>query len=239
MHLMQAEIDPVRLARWSAEQRISDPDRAAHCLVYGTFGAESAPKPFLMKLERADQLGKKSVLAYTELEDTELRALAERNQTLAIESVMPPEAIRTTAVPCRWRPGMKLGFSVRVRPTQRGKWKEEGRQAERDIYLERTGERTGERDGEMSRGELYCRWVAEIMERQGGADPAAETMAMTQFAIRRIRRQRTSGYTLGPDATISGALEVRDPELFSQLLAAGIGRHKGYGYGMVLLQPME
>ena len=52
LHLMQAKIDPVRLARWSAEQKISDPDRAAHCLIYETFGAERAPKPFLMKMEK-------------------------------------------------------------------------------------------------------------------------------------------------------------------------------------------
>ena len=232
LHLMQAKIDPFRLARWSAEQRISDSDRAAHCLVYGTFGAERAPKPFLMKAERTNSLenGENgTVLAYTALEETELRALARRNQNLAIESVMPPEGIRTMKIPDRWRPGTKLRFSVRVRPTQRGKWQE--RQAERDIYLER--------EGEMSRGELYCQWVAEIMERQGGASPDAETLAMTQFTIRRIRRQRTSRYTIGPDATISGGLEVRDSEGFSQLLANGIGRHRGYGYGMVLLQPMS
>jgi CRISPR system Cascade subunit CasE len=231
LHLMQAKIDPVRLARWSAEQKISDPDRAAHCLIYETFGAERAPKPFLMKMEKTNPLENWAVLAYTVLEETELRAIAKRNQKLAIESVMPPEAIRTTTVPDRWRPGTKLRFSVRVRPTQRGKWKEKGRPAERDIYLER--------DEETSRGELYCQWVAEIMERQGGASPAAETLAMNQFTIRRIRRQKTSGYTLGPDATISGALEVRDSERFSELLATGIGRHRAYGYGMMLLQPMN
>ena len=229
LNLMQAKIDPVRLARWSVEQKISDLDRAAHCLVYGTFGAERVPKPFLMKAERTSPLETGTVLAYTELEETELRELAKRNQKLAIESVMPPEGIRTTTIPDRWRPGTKFRFSVRIRPTQRGKWME--RQAERDIYLER--------DGEMTRGELYCQWVAEIIEKQGGAGPEAETLAMNQFTIRRIRRQRTSGYTLGPDATISGALEVRDSERFSQLLATGIGRHRAYGYGMVLLQPMN
>ena len=229
LHLMQAKIDPVRLARWSVEQKISDPDRAAHCLVYGTFGAERVPKPFLMKVEGTNPSENGTVLAYTELEETELRELAKRNQKLAIESVMPPEGIRTTTIPDRWKPGTKFGFSVRVRPTQRGKWME--RQAERDIYLER--------DGEMTRGELYCQWVAEIIEKQGGASPEEETLAMNQFTIRRTRRQRTSGYTLGPDATISGALEVRDSERFSQLLATGIGRHRAYGYGMVLLQPIN
>jgi CRISPR system Cascade subunit CasE len=231
LYLMQAKLDPVRLARWSAEQNLSDLDRALHCLIYGTFGAESAPKPFLMQTERTDPLGSGSVLAYTALEADELRALAKKHQTLAMESVMPSETVRTAAAPARWKPGTKLRFSVRARPTQRRKWQEKGRHAERDIYLERVGG--------TPRGELYCQWVAGIMEKQGGAYPVAETLAMTQFAIRKVRRQKTSGYSLGPDATVSGALEVKDPERFSELLATGIGRHRAYGYGMILLQPLD
>ena len=231
LYLMQAKLDPVKLARWSAEQNLSDLDRALHCLIYGSFGAEKAPKPFLIQTERTDSLGRGSVLAYTALEATELRALAQKHQTLAMESVMPPETFKTAATPARWKPRTKLRFSVRVRPTQRGKWPEKGRRAERDIYLEGAEE--------IPRGELYCQWVAGMMEKQGGAYPVAETLAMTQFAIRKVRRQKTSGYSLGPDATVSGALEVKDPERFRELLAIGIGRHRAYGYGMILLQPLD
>ena len=231
LYLMQAKLDPVRLARWSAEQGISDPDRALHCLVYGTFGAGKIPRPFLMQTPEADPLGTASLLAYTPLEQKELRALAAENQTLAMESVMPPESLRTAPTPAMWKPGTKLGFSVRVRPTQRAKWKKTGKPTERDIYLERAGETT--------RGELYCQWVAGMMEKQGGALLAPGTLAMTRFAIRRVRRQRASGYFRGPDATISGGLEVENTEKFQELLAKGIGRHRAYGYGMVVLRPLD
>ena len=232
LYLMRAELDLVKMARWSAEERFSDLDRAFHCLVYGTFGKEEAPKPFLARTEDAGTTGKGTVLAYTERDQEELKELAQRNQTLAMETVLPPESIRTVATPSEWKEGTKLWFSTRVRPTSRGKWEEKERTTERDIYLER-------KDTGMNRAELYCHWTGEMMEKQGGACPVPDTLAMTRFQIRRVRRQRNSRYCQGPDVTVTGALEVRDPGKFRKLLSRGIGRHRAYGYGMVLLRPVQ
>ena len=41
----------------------------------------------------------------------------------------------------------------------------------------------------------------------------------------------------GPDATLHGVLTVQDPVTFGRLIRNGIGRHKAYGYGMLLLRP--
>ena len=231
LYLMQAKLDLVNLARWSAEQKFSDMDRAVHCLVYGIFGKENVPRPFLVQPERTDTLEKASVLAYTELEADDLKALAGKNQTLAMESVISPETIRTAETPSWWKPGTRMGFSTRVRPTMRSKWEETGKSTERDIYL-------GRANG-MTRAELYCDWTAGMLEKQGGACPVTDTLAMTQFSIRKVRRQRNSRHSVGPDATVQGLLEVRDPEMFRELLSRGIGRHRAYGYGMVLLKPMN
>jgi len=35
---------------------------------------------------------------------------------------------------------------------------------------------------------------------------------------------------------IGGTLSVRDPEAFAAALAAGVGRHKAFGFGMLLLR---
>jgi CRISPR system Cascade subunit CasE len=35
----------------------------------------------------------------------------------------------------------------------------------------------------------------------------------------------------------SGVLEVADGEAFNRLLASGVGRHGGFGFGMLLLKP--
>ncbi|GHE81823.1 hypothetical protein GCM10019059_44550 [Camelimonas fluminis] len=43
----------------------------------------------------------------------------------------------------------------------------------------------------------------------------------------------------GPDATFHGSLVVTDPEAFTILLARGVGRHRAYGYGMLLLRPPQ
>ena len=41
----------------------------------------------------------------------------------------------------------------------------------------------------------------------------------------------------GPDATVHGTMTVTDPTAFARLLAHGVGRHRAYGYGMLLLRP--
>ena len=42
---------------------------------------------------------------------------------------------------------------------------------------------------------------------------------------------------MAPDATIHGTLRVSDPDRFAEALRRGVGRHRTYGYGMVLLRP--
>ena len=41
----------------------------------------------------------------------------------------------------------------------------------------------------------------------------------------------------GPDAVFSGTLTIKDPAAFRVLLARGVGRHRSFGFGMLLLRP--
>ena len=43
----------------------------------------------------------------------------------------------------------------------------------------------------------------------------------------------------GHSAVLAGTLTVRDPQAFATLLARGVGRHRAFGYGMLLLSPPE
>ena len=43
--------------------------------------------------------------------------------------------------------------------------------------------------------------------------------------------------TMGPDVVMQGRLRVSDPQAFAQLLARGVGRHRAFGFGMLLLRP--
>ncbi|HEY0276048.1 MAG TPA: type I-E CRISPR-associated protein Cas6/Cse3/CasE, partial [Paenirhodobacter sp.] len=40
-----------------------------------------------------------------------------------------------------------------------------------------------------------------------------------------------------PDIDVTGTLIVRDPALFRASVARGIGRHRAFGFGMLLLKP--
>ena len=57
------------------------------------------------------------------------------------------------------------------------------------------------------------------------------------FRRTRALRKRHARYSEGPDVVMRGVLTVTDPDAFSNLLAHGIGRHRAYGYGMLLLRP--
>jgi len=84
---------------------------------------------------------------------------------------------------------------------------------------------------------VYRDWLVRQLA-AGGA--VAETVSLD--AIRRTRvvrrgRDRTLSAPEGPDVTASGVLHVAEPDLFVALLARGVGRHRAFGFGMLLLRP--
>jgi len=48
---------------------------------------------------------------------------------------------------------------------------------------------------------------------------------------------RLSAGRLGPDAVFKGVLQIHDADAFNRLLRRGIGRHRAFGFGMLLLKP--
>jgi CRISPR system Cascade subunit CasE len=122
-----------------------------------------------------------------------------------------------------------LEFEIKTKPTKRSSSRQDGGHGrEQDFFLASPAN--------SSRAETYCKWLADTMSRQGAllADP--ETMTVRQLSLRRTRRQNNSGWHIAPDVTIAGTATVMDPELMEQAIARGLGRHKGYGYGMLLLR---
>lgn len=141
-------------------------------------------------------------------------------------------------MPASWRRGQRLGFDIRVRPVVRlakpvpahvdlhdRPQPERRAGAETDAFLARVL-RAG---GAMTREAVYVDWLADRLAPAARLDGAR----LTRFERSRAAR---SGVTEGPDATLQGTLEIADPEAFAALLARGIGRHRAYGYGMLLLR---
>ena len=135
-----------------------------------------------------------------------------------------------------------LGFEVRLRPTVRAA------KGERDAFLHAVEQAQGAR---LQREAVYVQWLREhLAPREGAAREAwqgavdllndvhlvgyqrQQVVRRTQAAGGEARRGRVSD---GPDALLKGHLRVVDPVSFAHLLARGIGRHRAFGFGMLLL----
>jgi CRISPR system Cascade subunit CasE len=90
-------------------------------------------------------------------------------------------------------------------------------------------------DQPRPREAVYLDWLAKRLL------PVAELERETT-RLHKFQRQivvRGGKRIEGPDATILGTLSVQDPQGFADLLTHGIGRHRAYGYGMLLLRPPQ
>ena len=147
-------------------------------------------------------------------------------------------------MPLAWRTGQALGFDLRARPvrrlrrdldTRRGSM---GRGSEVDAFLaEALRRHPGSPDGMANEGRtreaVYLDWLEERLSGVAELDRAGSRLVrFRRGCVLRGRR-----VVDGPDATIHGTLRVSDPDRFAEALRRGVGRHRTYGYGMVLLRP--
>ncbi|WP_323024505.1 type I-E CRISPR-associated protein Cas6/Cse3/CasE [Castellaniella sp.] len=248
LFLLHTQPDARLLAAWVARhharhaRQSADLGDAFHGLFRAAFGS-FAPQPFRYLDER------RGLLAYTRLD---LRAMAEQvaladpqaAQTLGLGASAEHGGYRLRPFPSEWAVGQELGFEVRVRPTVRGP------QGEQDVFL-RAVARVGGAEGEsVERRAIYAQWLFEhLSEREGVMHQpwqgAVELLDVQLNAFTRskvVRRTQASegqdrkGKVVdGPDATLVGRLRVINSVAFAHLLARGIGRHRAFGFGMLLL----
>ncbi len=239
--------------RWAGIRRlvrpgVFDEGFALHVLLSAVFG-KSVLQPY--RLVRAARASVASLYAYSSEGEEALRRIA--------QAVAPPDCLgvlgladlATKTMPERFRTGQRLGFDVRVRPVRRlgrdlvdsqsGRVLRKG--SELDAFrlelLHRSPD--GWRAGQsvpgsrgVSRQSVYASWLTE---RLAGA-ASVETGGCRLVDFRRSRAWRGKGRgSEGPDATLQGELLVRDPDEFAKRLRRGIGRHRAYGYGMLIARP--
>ena len=140
-------------------------------------------------------------------------------------------------MPSEWRPGKRLGFEVRIRPVVRRSRNSGSRPGkECDAFQ---SEATQHPKGGMNqtREEVYRQWLAERLEMQGGAQLDWKETKLVSFQRTRAFRKLHSRYSEGPDAVLRGVLAITGSAEFANLMAHGVGRHRAYGYGMLLLRP--
>jgi CRISPR system Cascade subunit CasE len=251
LFMLQAPLDMKAFNRWAAARGlvgadVFDEGLALHRLLSALFG-KGALQPFRLFAPRRSGPG--TLYGYAALDHIALARLAAEVGTPDDLAVLPPAALRSKPMPERFSAGRRLGFDLRARPVRRALHDitdatasgtiavRRGREA--DAFLidvlarPRPDDAPGAADGLVRRGEHYGAWLGERLA------PAATLETVRLAAFRRQRSQRGTVRVEGPDATLQGTLVVHDPAAFDRLLAGGVGRHKAYGYGMLMLRPPD
>jgi CRISPR system Cascade subunit CasE len=235
LYLLRAELDPRALLRFAQVQGLNhahdeDLGYAVHAWLAAGFGAQ-ALKPFRLFDPRGPRL---RLLGYSTRPSGEL---AERLGAAPpeVRRVLEPCHLAQARLPDRWRSGRRLGFEVLACPVTR-----QG-QAEKDVFLRRL-ERVEPGESAPDRGPVYRDWLAAQLE--GAA--RLEQFRLDGFSLVRVLRrtqpdpsrpERAASTLTRPRALCRGILTVRDGERFQALLQRGLGRHRAFGYGLLLLRP--
>jgi CRISPR system Cascade subunit CasE len=239
LHLVELPLNLADLHGWAAKRGLAkslfDEGLALHHFLGEVFGP-AVLQPF--RLMVAPRATRATLYAYSA---APAETLAQTAMTLAAPSeraLLALEHIRSLPRSADiWHTGQRLGFDLRLRPVVRLasplKTDTEAftKGAEIDAFLADTLRN----DQARTREEVYLDWLDTRLS--PAAELERETTRLHKFQRQTVLR---GGRRLdGPDATIHGTMTIKDPAGFSELLARGVGRHRTYGYGMVLLRPPQ
>jgi CRISPR system Cascade subunit CasE len=258
LHLVRLQPEAKWLARLAQEPGLRDtehdPGYLWHLALRRTFGA-IAPQPFRVFEPDPDKRERQPLhlLGYAAVDDAALRAA--RAEAAAEDAQMfPASGIASKSLPDAFTVGRVLAFSTRICPIVRTLSTDGSRKRELDAYVH-----VASADPEApkpDRAEVYRDWLrgrlheggAKLLEarlenfrlaglvRRKHASPSGRTPT-EEGRPQRLLASRARTAARRPDATIEGLLQVRDPDRFRQLLAKGIGRHRAFGFGLLLLRP--
>ncbi len=225
--MLELRLNPQGLICFAQENRVNrnrdeDLGYASHAWLKALF-QERSPKPY--RLIHGATL---KLLGYSSHSGSQLLEQAQTFASpLALGVTQIEELQYAKPMPNEWRSGRRLGFEVLACPTSR----KEGH--EKDLYHHRMERLTS---GELapSREHVYREWL----EKQMGDAARLESATLEKFRfVSHYRRGMDRKKLERPQALLKGVLVVTDGAAFNQLLARGVGRHRAFGYGMLLLRP--
>ncbi|MHB1678758.1 MAG: type I-E CRISPR-associated protein Cas6/Cse3/CasE [Sulfuriferula sp.] len=227
LYLLRFPVHAPRLLRFAAEQGITQEDETLgytlHAWLAALFG-EQVPKPFRY-IDRRNEL-----LAYAAADAATLLAQAQAFASPQAWAALDPEGVASKPMPEVWRQGKRLHLEVLTCPVARKDMEE------KDVYL-RALDRLG--DKAPPRGEVYRDWfIAQLAD--AVRIERVELLGM-QARSKLLRRARNGQNRLRvierPQALFGADVVISNPARFAELLTRGIGRHRAFGFGMVLLSP--
>lgn len=234
LHMVELRLELGALIRFAENQGINsrkdeDLGYATHAWLMAMFG-QDAPKPFRLL---HDKQGRKPprLLGFTRKPSAELAEYAHAFASpSALQACSMESGFASKPMPDTWQAGRLLGFEVLASPVSRIGSQEE------DVYIRHLRETEGTEQDRQSRKSLYHQWLA----RQLGEAARLEGFTLDGFAnVRLLRKAGGEGRRdfQRPQALMGGILQVQDDKAFNTLLSRGIGRHRAFGYGMLLLKP--
>lgn len=259
LHLVRLALDAARL--FDFEQRLHLPRGAAadlgylvHCQL-GTLFGDDAPAPFALEDDKNPGGSRHvGVLAYSERDGAALRTHAQTFADPRAFEACDWDTFASKPLPAMFERGMRLGFATRVSPFVRTRTPGEGaplldrkgkpKSREVDAFLAACWQANAAAEGgarpPVDREQVYRDWLARELGRDGAS--ALESARLVSFQRAPLTRrtqgeQRRSHRVERPDARLEGTLTVTDPAAFRTLLARGVGRHRAFGFGMLLLRP--
>jgi CRISPR system Cascade subunit CasE len=237
LHMVELRLDPEALIRFAQDQRVNrnrdeDLGYALHIWLKALL-QEKAPKPFRLVQHKNGII---RLLGYSLFDGSTLLNQAQtfaRPLTTGVTRI--DDLLHAKPMPDKWLEGRQLGFEILLCPVSRKQGKE------KDLFLHRV-EATDGPGNVPQREVVYQRWLVAHLS----AGATVEQAELRGFRlISQYRQGRKTGGGRGgsrltrPQALFQGTLCVRDSQRFSQLLARGIGRHRAFGYGMLLLRPVK
>ena len=233
LHLISLPLELRPFRQWAGARKFgTDEGRALHHLLGETFG-KGALQPFRLMVAPGARTG--TLYAYTLSDQDSLQQTARETGLPDALDVCNPDRLSIKTMPERWTEGRRLAFDLRAWPVRRllkpaGKF---AKGAEVDAFLLevlRLPDDPPAQDG-IDRETVYRNWLAKRL---------AGAAMLKQVRSARLERsvvQRGNKSLEGPDVTFNGELVITDAAAFAKTLAAGVGRHTAYGYGMLLLRP--
>lgn len=238
LYMIQCTLDPRAFMAFAREQNL-DPGRdeldlgyLGHAWLKAAFG-ELAPAPWRLFMPRRSMVTPPRILAYSSHPVEALADHLDRFGTPSVAAVCPSENIQGKTMPTEWPMERRYGFEVLCCPVGR----KAGKGPEKDIYLIRADHSS---ENHLDRLDIYRHWFRERLHNNPGVQVVE--VEVDSFRLGRIlrktqNRKRKEVRAMRPQAVFRGLLEAKDSESLLALLQRGVGRHRAFGFGMVLLRP--
>ena len=252
LHLLHVPLDMHSFNRWAGERELIrrgtfDAGYAFHILLSSMFG-KGVLQPF--RLFASERRRKAALYGYSGSDQTELQEQAAAVAPPDCEAVVDPRRLRSKPMPARFEEGERLGFDLRLRPVRRvrsdvhdpqlGSSLKRGSEVDafRLELIRRFPAQPGTPNASVAaeagvtRQSVYTEWLSERL----GNAASVEHCELAAFQRTHVIRGG-SGRLEGPDVVLHGTMTVGREQEFARVLRKGVGRHRAYGYGMLLLRP--